>query len=127
MKTAPPVTSIPGKMMPNQGPYKKDMGAIPEKTKSHSVPARKEVNGNKAMKNQGPSKMDMGAIPAKTKSHSVPSHEETMGGMQAGGMMPPVNQSGEGHMSVSSPNADVHKSWKKKGYSMNNMDGSSAS
>ena len=121
MKTAPPVTTIPGKMIPTQGPYVAGVGAIPAQTKSHNLPVRKETRGDKMMENQGPSKANMGAIPSKTRSHNVPSQPETVGGMQAGGMMPPNMLSGHDRMSPA--NADVHKSWKNKGkYSMSNQD-----
>ena len=121
MKKEMPTTQIPGKMVPTSGPYVPGIGAIPDHTRSHAVPGRKETVGNKAMVNQGPSRPGQGAIPSTTKSHVVPPRQEMSGGAQAGGVMPPIMLSGHDRMSPA--NADVHKKWSNKGkYSTSNQD-----
>jgi hypothetical protein len=112
MKTAPKPLVAPATPV-NSGPYVPGIGALPEQTKRHSVPAHKEPKpSNTLKKNQGPSKADMGAIPNRTDNHNVPSHVEMNGGLQGDGLRPVNALSDRGQTAA---NKDVHVKWNHKG------------
>ncbi len=110
-------------MIPTQGPAIAGIGAIPDRTKSHRVPARKEMptsvngKGGKMHPTKGPSKMDIGAIPNKTKSHKVPGRAELPTSANGDSEMIAAPKSGEDRLSHD-PVGSKPSKWHRRGYTL---------
>jgi hypothetical protein len=113
MKKAP-APIAPGKLVANVGPSKVTMGALPEHTKRHEIPARRELKPlEKARVNTGPSRPNQGNIQDTTNSHFLPARRE----IKPSNDLQITPQSAADRFSPD-PVGSSPKKWTKKNYSL---------